>query len=356
MRILLTNDASPDASGSDTTYWELEHALAAAGHEVRCLAAEPDVFAVPSDEEFYRRRQALRVQLDALIEAFDPHVVHSQHAGLLAHLSLESGAPYVVTAHSATLSPADPRLRPLAEQAAENAGAVLAHTEHLAGALRAALAVADVQVVALPPGISRSEARISAAELASLGIDGDGGPLIAFAGALAPPRSAATLLNAAAIYEGERAARTVIAGDGPLAVELQAQASRLALQRTRLIGPQSRFACRALVAAADLVVVPSHGSASLWTVLEALSAGTPVVATTGDGREEILSGDFGALVPPDDHELLADAVLRALAENWKRTKGPLAAAHVAEHHNPHDWAERLFEVYRRVLGERGGSY
>lgn len=85
-------------------------------------------FASLSHDELAAYRQTLREHLDGEVEAFDPHVIHVQHIWVLGQLALETGVPYVVTAWGPELGEAvlDERFKPLAEQAAENAGRILA--------------------------------------------------------------------------------------------------------------------------------------------------------------------------------------------------------------------------------------
>jgi hypothetical protein len=86
-----------------------------------------------TDDQLARYREALRRSLDAEIAEFNPHVVHVQHIWLLAHLALEAGVPYVLTAHGPELAAyrAKARFRRYADEAAENAGRILVANEGL---------------------------------------------------------------------------------------------------------------------------------------------------------------------------------------------------------------------------------
>src|SRR4030095_10611604 len=64
-----------------------------------------------------------------------------------------------------------------------------------------------------------------------------------------------------------------------------------------------------LMAAADLVILPSVAEAFGLAITEALYIGTPVVATRVGGIPEIVDdGVDGVLVPPGDSVALADAI------------------------------------------------
>lgn len=401
MRILLVNHAPFEGSGSGTSTYELALGLVHAGHEVRCLLAADraeietpfpvhavvcsaehaaadlpfdfptwtwhpgsrNTYADLTDEQFGRYRETMRRELDRQVSEFDPQIIHCQHAGPLAHLALETGVPYVLSAHAASLrvESEDRRLRPLAEQAAENAATVIASSEHLAAAIRRTLASVDVRIDVIRPELARHAGEVDVplgrgSLPAGLDLPTDQGPLVVFAGTLVPRHGAATLVNAAAVYESAHPTlRTVILGGGPQADELRLQAERLALTRTYFLGQQSRHVCRAMLAKASLVAIPSRDAPSTWTLLEALAAGTPVVASLGDGREEFHAPESGLLVPHDDHELLAEAILRGVAEDWKAKHGPLLAHRASQRIAAAQATIDTVAIYERALRERGGG-
>ncbi len=70
------------------------------------------------------------------------------------------------------------------------------------------------------------------------------------------------------------------------------------------------------MAAANLVTLPSYMEGCPNVVLEALACGRPVVATNVGGIPEIMSEEFGRLVPPRDPAALAQALAAVLATHW----------------------------------------
>jgi glycosyltransferase involved in cell wall biosynthesis len=105
-----------------------------------------------------------------------------------------------------------------------------------------------------------------------------------------------------------------IAGDGPDRAALEAQTAKLGLaDRVRFLG--HRRDVPALLAAADLFVLPSLYEGLPLSVLEAMAAGVPVVATAIGGTDEVVrDGETGTLVPPADPLALAAAITRTLAD------------------------------------------
>jgi len=399
MRILLVNDSPLVGSGSGTTTEELARALVGAGHEVRCLLvadraeitapfpvrtivcssqtrdatlsfdfpawtwhpATRGTYAELTDEQFHRLRETLRAELDREVSDFDPHVIHAQHTGLFAHLALESGVPYVISAHAASMRVAseDARLQPLAEQAAENATALMVTSRELAAEFKQFFPGVDARLEVVQPELTRDvvdpAAPLGLARMpAGLGFPTREGPLVVFAGTLVPRHGAATLVNAAAICESMHpTVRTILVGDGPQREELRRQAERLELERTHFLGWQPRALVQILLAEAAIVAVPSRGAPSTWALLEAMAAGAPIVASMGDGREELFVNETGVLVPPDDHELLADALLRGIAEAWKAKNGPLLAQQASQRIDSARWALDTVALYEQAMRERG---
>jgi len=100
----------------------------------------------------------------------------------------------------------------------------------------------------------------------------------------------------------------VIAGEGPerAALETLARGEGVA---DRLHLPGWRADTAGLLGAADLLVCPSRVEPLGNVVLEAWSAGRPVVAATAAGPRELITQDRdGLLVPPEDPVALAGAV------------------------------------------------
>lgn len=106
----------------------------------------------------------------------------------------------------------------------------------------------------------------------------------------------------------------VVAGDGPLWEPLQRQAAELGVQpNVHFLG--YRHDIPDLMAAADMMVIPSHMEGLCSSIVDAMLIGLPVVATRAGGIPDLLGGrnatepSVGWLVPPKDPSQLAKAVL-----------------------------------------------
>jgi glycosyltransferase involved in cell wall biosynthesis len=120
------------------------------------------------------------------------------------------------------------------------------------------------------------------------------------------------LLEAAALVPD---AIFVLAGDGPERPALEAQARSLGIEgRVRFLGHRTDIP--QLLAVSDLFVLPSLYEGLPLSVLEAMAAGKPVIATQiGGTSEAVTNGETGVLVMPRDSNALAAAIQRMLTDH-----------------------------------------
>jgi glycogen(starch) synthase len=122
--------------------------------------------------------------------------------------------------------------------------------------------------------------------------------------------------------------------------------------RVHVLGLLAREDALAVMARAEIVVLPSLWEAFGFVAVEALALGRPIVAAGGSGFAEILDdGVSGILVPPGDAHALEEAVLGVLGD-------PEAAGRLAEggRRRSEDFdsaatAATLHALYDRCVGE-----
>lgn len=143
----------------------------------------------------------------------------------------------------------------------------------------------------------------------------------------------------------------VHAGDGSEASRLRSRASALN-GRVKFLG--LRDDVPALMAAFDVLVVPSLNEGMGRVILEAGAAGTPVVATRVGGIPEVVrEGETGLLVPPKDGASIASAVLQ-LADNRAKAAemGASARRWVAPDFSLERMVMRIEALYEELVREK----
>ena len=109
-----------------------------------------------------------------------------------------------------------------------------------------------------------------------------------------------------------------------------------------------------LLAAVDLLAHAALEEPLSRVLLEAMTAGLPIVATDVTGtRECITPGETGVLVPPEDPDALAEAIVALLGDPARRHRlGRAAQRQVARDFSPQTTASRTEAVFERVVSRR----
>ncbi|MEU8245996.1 glycosyltransferase [Nonomuraea sp. NPDC048916] len=158
------------------------------------------------------------------------------------------------------------------------------------------------------------------------------------------------LLDALALLARRgRPCTLVLAGDGPERGRLEKQAADLGVD-VRFLG--DRMDSAGLLARADVVLLASLTEGLSNSVMEAMAAGRPIVATSVGGNPELLQ-DRGILVRESDSAALADGIGRLLDD--PELAGALAAAArlwARENFDTRVMFDEHLDLYRRLLAER----
>lgn len=180
--------------------------------------------------------------------------------------------------------------------------------------------VSAEKIVHIPNGIAVEDviARSGGLTRAEIGV-ADGVPLAMQVGVFRTEKNQIGALEAfVAVRERVPDAQLVFVGFGPLREAVEERAAELgAGEWARFLGERSDVP--ALLALADLMLLPSHGDAMPMTVLEAMSLGVPVLATdVGDVRKVL--GDAGVCIAPEDPTALERACVELLCDPADRAR------------------------------------
>jgi glycosyltransferase involved in cell wall biosynthesis len=263
-------------------------------------------------------------RLRALCSGRDVVHAHGLRAGALAGLATAlvprgRRPALVVTLHNALVPGGRAAVvhRILELTVARRADVVLAVSADICAAL-AARGARDVRLAVVPAPDLPPPRRTPAQVRADLGVQ-PGTALLVTVARLAPQKGLDVLVAAVAALVSSQAPVTagpgtpilaVIAGEGPLRDRLTSQA-RAAGAPVRLLGHRDDVAD--LIAAADVVVMPSRWEGQPLAAQEALRAGAALVATDSGGTGELV-GEAGLLVPAGDAAALAEAIGGLLAD------------------------------------------
>ena len=191
----------------------------------------------------------------------------------------------------------------------------------------------------VPVHPTRDEAR------AALGIEGFA---LGVAGRLTEQKALEDTL--AALARVPRVALLVL-GDGPERAALERRAAQLDVSdRVRFLGAGTRDDVIVLFRAVDAALLTSAWENLPHTLLEALAAGTPVIATAVGGIPEVVrDGENGLLVPPRDVAAAASAIDRLVRDEVLRASLAAAAAPSVE-----ELAEPriLRRIVQAIVGDR----
>ena len=167
------------------------------------------------------------------------------------------------------------------------------------------------------------------------------------AGNLIPSKCFDVLLRAFARLRsgaGKSTFLTVI-GDGPEAVRLRELSRTLGTDdAVTFTGRLERSAMAELYKSADAFILASRSETFGVVLIEALSAGLPVIAARSGGPEDFVNDSNGLLVPADDIAALTDAMERMVRPESRYDRAALAAS-ARERFSPDAVAGALTALY-----------
>lgn len=285
-----------------------------------------------------------------VIRAFHPDIVHlhSSKAGIIGRLAGRlAGVPRVFTAHGWAFSNGVPRARRAMALALERlasrwADRIITVSEYdRTLAIRNRVARAD-QLVTIHNGVPDTLYRAEPAR--------PGPVIITMVARFAAQKDYHSLVAAAAGLKGEF--RLQLIGDGPDVGAVRAQVKAAGLSgRTDFLG--ARDDVDQLLSKAHVFVLSSRWEGFPISIVEAMRAGLPVVASdVGGVREAVTEGKTGFLVPVGDVTCLRTRLQELLSD--RQLRGTLGSAGRARYEQSFT-VDRMLDATWRVYTQLGGS-
>jgi glycosyltransferase involved in cell wall biosynthesis/ribosomal protein S18 acetylase RimI-like enzyme len=280
---------------------------------------------------------------------------HTSKGGFIGRLAAWlAGVPVIVhTVHGFAFHEQSPALARIVYSAMERLAARWCHRIvsvsefHERWALELGIC-SPLQIQAIPNGITpagRSDCCEPAGLRRQLGV-GESDLLILSSARLAADKGLTYLIEAAAILPRDGPGyRILIAGDGPVRARLERLARDRGVSDTvTFLGFRDDIGD--LLAASDLVVLPSLREGLSISLLEAMAAGKPIIATSiGSHRELASQADMARLVPPADPRALAEAIQQFAHDPALRARLAAGARALFESRYTED---RMLNEYRQL--------
>lgn len=187
--------------------------------------------------------------------------------------------------------------------------------------------------------------------------------IVLYVGRFDPRKGIDTLVRACAQSDAYQQGQLhlVIAGgsdadmaDGQERQRIEALVHELGLSdRTVFAGRVGHDVLPLYYTAADVCVIPSHYEPFGLVAIEAMSCGTPVVASDVGGlRFSVVPEETGLLVPPQNPAAFAEAIDRILSDEvWARKLRKQASARVRQNFSWTGVGIQLSDLYRRLLAQ-----
>jgi len=177
-------------------------------------------------------------------------------------------------------------------------------------------------------------------------------PIVGNVGALVPQKGQHHLIDAAAIVvRAVPDVRFVICGDGELRQPLEEHIKRRHLERHVFLAG-FRADAMELLKGFDLFALSSLHEGMCTSLVDAMAASKAAVATQVGGVPEVLvDGETGFLVPPRDHEAMADRIIALLRDDALRARmGEAALQRARDRFNVDRMVDSTIATYERLLG------
>ncbi len=176
--------------------------------------------------------------------------------------------------------------------------------------------------------------------------------VLGYAGTLTKDKGIEQLIHSLSLLKHHRNLHLVLAGVGEDRLFFEKLTISLGLTNVKFLGRISHNVMPAFMKSLDLFVVPSFTETLPTTVLEALSTGTPVMASAVGGVADFLQNKLGILIHNPNEKVIAVTIEKWIERRSElREMGNLGRSYVLENHSWQKTSIQTEEVYRQCLEE-----
>jgi len=377
MRIaIFTNNYKPFMGGVTRSVETLIQEFHARGHEVRLFAPrfegyeerESWIYRVPSIPRFNHTDFSLplpySVKVRSIMADFNPHLVHVQHPFFLGemgmHLGKNRNIPIVLTYHTqydqySHYAPIDSDLVKrwiinVCTSFCNLCDLVVAPSSDIRQVLIDRKVTSRIEVI--PTGVNlapyRDPDRRWLRETFKIGPEKT---ILIHTGRLAKEKNLNFLFRAVAqAMSGNETLVFFVAGIGDLVPHLKALSRELGIEsRVIFHGRMTPEELVSAYAGADLFVFSSKSETQGLVVLEAMAAGTPVVAVDAPGVRDMVTDGVDGYLTDEDEDLFSRRILSLVESPEQRAAFSRAAEKKAARYRSSAMAGKVLDEYERLL-------
>jgi len=184
-------------------------------------------------------------------------------------------------------------------------------------------------------------------------VGNDSSSIIITVGRFERPKGYEDMINAFSLLRQKDSNSVLLmVGSGSLKENIQTQIEKLHLNHSVILTGERRDIPQ-LLAASDIFASSSHREGMPLSLLEAMMAGLPVVATSVGDIPKIVTDEIGLVVPPRQPAMLAAALEELLVDPAKRRDmGKAAKRRALNEYSVDMWMKRHVTLYKEILTSR----
>lgn len=374
--LMFSNTYKPTTGGVITSLTLFRKGLMQAGHDVHLVAPEYDNF--EDDEAYVFRAPAielpgeldvslampLKQPLNIMVYGLRPHIVHSHHpiwlGRVAASFAKDLSVPLIFTFHTrydvyaqqyVGFAPelAERTMHELVERYLAMCTHVVAPTDSIRSFIRKEYDV-PVPVTVVPTPIDMDEFTHLEPDRVRRELGLQDAEVLLYVGRLGGEKGVDLVLRAFARVAAQRPrARLLLVGHGAEARDLQRLGRELGVaDRVVFLGWVPHEQVPDYYASADIFVFGSVTETQGLVMMEAMAAGTPVLAAKAPGAVDVLAQGGGLLLSPNV-DAFATAMLELLSDDVRRQNLGEEARQAVRRYSIPAATERLVAVYEAAI-------